>query len=217
MHKDSRHGGDQNICWKQRIQPLFGFYGYAKGIFKEVWHWKRYMNIFMKGYIHVYTGDGKGKTTAALGLAIRAAGAGLKVYIAQFLKKGDYSEIRALKRFQDLITVEQFGLGRFIKGQTNLEDIEAATKGLEKINCIMSAGQHQMVVLDEANVAVSCGLFSVNALLKIIEQKPNDLELVITGRGAASKIIERADLVSEMKSIKHYLKNEVPSRIGIEK
>ncbi len=175
------------------------------------------MNIFMKGYIHVYTGDGKGKTTAALGLAIRAAGAGLKVYIAQFLKKGDYSEIRALKRFQDLITVEQFGLGRFIKGQTNLEDIEAATKGLEKINCIMSAGQHQMVVLDEANVAVSCGLFSVNALLKIIEQKPNDLELVITGRGAASKIIERADLVSEMKSIKHYLKNEVPSRIGIEK
>ncbi len=171
----------------------------------------------MKGYVQIYTGDGKGKTTAALGLALRAAGAGWKIYIAQFLKKGDYSEIKALKRYADLVTVEQFGMGRFIKGVPAATDIEAAAKGLEKINDILSAGQHQMVVLDEANVAVSCGLFPVKALLKIIEQKPDSMELVITGRGAASEIIDRADLVSEVKSVKHYFTNGVQARIGIEK
>ncbi len=171
----------------------------------------------MKGYVQIYTGDGKGKTTAALGLALRAAGAGWKIYIAQFLKKGDYSEIKALKRFADLVTVEQFGMGRFIKGDPATADIEAAAKGLEKINDILSAGQHQMVVLDEANVAVSCGLFPVKALLDIIEQKPESMELVITGRGAAPEIIDRADLVSEVKSVKHYFKNGVEARIGIEK
>jgi len=170
-----------------------------------------------KGYVQIYTGDGKGKTTAALGLALRAAGAGWKIYIAQFLKKGDYSEIKALKRYADLVTVEQFGMGRFIKGAPAAADIEAAAQGLQKINDILSAGQHQMSVLDEANVAVSCGLFPVKALLKIIEQKPDSMELVITGRGAAPEIIDRADLVSEVKSVKHYFKNGVEARIGIEK
>jgi cob(I)alamin adenosyltransferase len=171
----------------------------------------------MKGYVQVYTGDGKGKTTAALGLVLRAAGAGYKVYIAQFLKKGDYSEIKALNRFSDLVTVEQFGLGRFVKGAPAPEDIEAAAKGLEKINTIMAANLHQMVVLDEANVAVSCGLFAAEILLKLIEQKPDTMELVITGRGAIPEIIEKADLVSEVKNIKHYFNNGVVARIGIEK
>ncbi len=171
----------------------------------------------MKGYVQIYTGDGKGKTTAALGLALRAAGAGLKVYIAQFLKKGDYSEIKALKRYADLVTVEQFGIGHFIRGAPATSDIEAAAKGLEKIDEILSAGRHQMIVLDEANVAVSCGLFPVKALIRIIEQKPDSMELVITGRGAAPEIIEKADLVSEVKSVKHYFKNGVQARIGIEK
>jgi len=171
----------------------------------------------MKGYVQVYTGDGKGKTTAALGLVLRAAGAGYKVYIAQFLKKGDYSEIKALNRFSDLVTVEQFGLGRFVKGAPAPADIEAAAKGLEKINTIMAANLHQMVVLDEANVAVSCGLFAAEILLKLIEQKPDTLELVITGRGAIPEIIEKADLISEVKNIKHYFDNGVPARIGIEK
>jgi cob(I)alamin adenosyltransferase len=171
----------------------------------------------MKGYVQIYTGDGKGKTTAALGLALRAAGAGFKVYIAQFLKKGDYSEIKALTRFSDLVTVDQFGLGRFVKNAPAPADIEAAAKGLDKINTIIAANSHQLVILDEANVAVSCGLFAAEALLKLIEQKPDTMELVITGRGAAPEIIEQADLVSEVKNIKHYFNNGVPARIGIEK
>lgn len=171
----------------------------------------------MKGYIHIYTGDGKGKTTAALGLALRAAGAELSVYFAQFLKKGDYSEIKALARYSDRITLEQFGLGRFVGGKPQKKDIEAAAKGLQRIKAVMAAGKHQLVVLDEANVAVACGLFPMSALLEIIDLKPDNLELVVTGRGAAPEIIERADLVSEIKSLKHYFEKGVQARVGIEK
>jgi len=171
----------------------------------------------MKGYIQVYTGDGKGKTTAALGLAIRAAGAGLKVFIAQFIKMGEYSEIKALKRFEDLITVEQFGRGRFILGKPSLEDIKAAKKGLEKIITILSSGKHNVVIMKEANVAVKIGLMSVQDILKIMTAKPQDVELVITGRSADSKIIEKADLVTEMKEIKHYFQKGVAARVRIEK
>jgi cob(I)alamin adenosyltransferase len=171
----------------------------------------------MKGYIQVYTGNGKGKTTAALGLAIRAAGAGLKVFIAQFIKMGEYSEIHALKRFSDLITIEQYGLGRFIKGKPSPEDIEAAGKGLERIENIIDSREYPVIILEEANVAVACGLFSVEDLLKIIDKKPDDLEIVITGRNAMPEIIERADLVTEMKEIKHYYQKGVKARVGIEK
>ena len=171
----------------------------------------------MKGYIHVYTGDGKGKTTAALGLAIRAVGAGLKVYIAQFLKHGDYSEIKGLDRFSDTITVEQFGRGRFIKGRPSKEDVAAARQGLKKVKTILAAGKYSVVILDEANVAVSLNLFSENELLEILDHRPDNVEIIITGRGAASGIIEAADLVTEMKEIKHYFKKGVKARIGIEK
>ena len=171
----------------------------------------------MKGYVQVYTGDGKGKTTAALGLAIRAAGAGFKVYIAQFLKKGDTSEIKALERFSDLITVEQFGLGRFVRGKPEAEDIEAARNGLENIQKILFSGKHQMVILDEANVGADCGLISIDDLIVLIDQKPAHVELILTGRGAAPQIIERADLVSEVKALKHYFNNGVKARVGIEK
>jgi cob(I)alamin adenosyltransferase len=175
------------------------------------------MHSIDKGYIHIYTGDGKGKTTAALGLALRAAGAGLRVYIAQFLKKGDYSEIKALARFSDLITLEQFGRGRFIKGKPQAEDIAAAARGLQHIKAVMAAGKHQLIVLDEANVAVSCGLLTASELLGIMDLKPQGTELVITGRGARPEILARADLVSEIKSLKHYFQNGVQARIGIEK
>ena len=171
----------------------------------------------MKRYTHIYTGDGKGKTTAALGLAIRAAGAGLKVYIAQFLKKGQYSEIKGLKRFSDSITLEQFGLGRFVREKPQKEDIDAAAEGLQAIKSIMAAGNHQVIIMDEANVGVASGLFSIQELLEIIDQKPENVELVITGRGAAPEAIDRADLVSEIKSLKHYFKNGVMAREGIEK
>jgi len=170
-----------------------------------------------KGYIQVYTGNGKGKTTAALGLAIRAAGAGLKVYMAQFIKHGEYSEIKALNRFLETITVEQFGCGRFIKGRPSTADVTAARKGLNRIKTILAAGKHGVVILDEANVAVSLNLFTENELLESIDHRPDNVEIIITGRGAGPRIIEAADLVTEMKEIKHYYKNGVEARIGIEK
>jgi len=171
----------------------------------------------MGGKIHVYTGDGKGKTTAALGLSIRAAGAGLRVFIAQFIKADEYSEIKALKRFSDLITVEQFGLGGFIGGNPSSGDIEAAQKGIERVKDIISSGKYDVVVLDEANIAVKYTLFSEQDLLDIMDAKPKDLELVITGRGASPRIIEKADLVTEMKAVKHYFQKGVEARSGIEK
>ena len=171
----------------------------------------------MKGYIQVYTGDGKGKTTAALGLTLRAAGAGLKVYIAQFIKMGDYSEIRALQRLSPSVTVEQFGCGRFAKGKPSKEDIALAQKGLQRIKEVFASGQYNVVILDEANVAVSLGLFGVEALLNIMELKPADVEMVITGRNAPEPVIEKADLVSQVNAIKHYFQNGVKARIGIEK
>ena len=170
-----------------------------------------------RGYTQVYTGNGKGKTTAAIGLAIRAAGADLKVYIAQFIKMGDYSEIKALKRYSDLITVEQFGLGRFTDGKPAPEDIEAAQKGLERVKTVMISHDYNIIIMEEANVAVSLGLFPVQDLLKIIINKPYEKELVITGRGASPRIIENADLVTEMKDIKHYYQKGVRARVGIEK
>jgi len=170
-----------------------------------------------KGYTQVYTGNGKGKTTAALGLSIRAAGAGLRVFIAQFIKMGDYSEIKALKRFSDLITVEQFGLGRFANRKPSPEDIAAARKGLERVRAVMGSDEHDIIIMEEANVAAKLGLFGEQDLLKIIINKPSDKELVITGRGASPRIIENADLVTEMKPIKHYFQKGVPARVGIEK
>lgn len=171
----------------------------------------------MKGYVQVYTGDGKGKTTAALGLSLRAAGAGLKVYIAQFLKKGDTSEIKALQRLSDAITIEQFGLGRFIRNRPTNEEIRAAQQGLEKIKKMMASGTYDIIIVEEGNVAVSCGLFSIQDLIDLIDAKPATVELVITGRNAAPEIIRKADLVTEMKSIRHYFDKGVTARVGIEK
>ena len=167
----------------------------------------------MKGYVQVYTGDGKSKTTAAIGLSIRAAGAGLKVYIARFITMGDNSEIRALKKFSDFITVEQIGLGRFIKGKPSEEDIEAARTGIEKVKSLMRSSDYNIIILEEANEAAKCGLISVKEILDLISSKPEKVELVITGRGADPEVIEKADLVTEMKEIKHYYKKGVPAGI----
>jgi cob(I)alamin adenosyltransferase len=172
---------------------------------------------FENGYIQVYTGDGKGKTTAALGLALRAAGAGLNVYVAQFIKSGDYSEIKALSRLADRITVEQFGLGRFIKGKPTSEDVAAAQKGLTAIRNALTSGDYQVVIMEEGNVAAVCGLFPVEEMLEIMTLKPADVELVITGRGADPRVVDRADLVTEMKAVKHYYQAGVAARVGIEK
>ena len=171
----------------------------------------------MKGYVQVYTGDGKGKTTAALGLAIRAAGAGLKVYFAQFIKGMKYSEHRALERFKDCITVRQYGSNCFINGVPKDEDIRMAREGLSEVREMMLSGMFQVVVLDEANIATRYNLFSTDDLLDFIRAKPDDIELVITGRDADPRIIEAADLVTEMKEVKHYYRKDVLARDGIEK
>ena len=171
----------------------------------------------MKGYVHVYTGEGKGKTTAALGLAIRAAGAGHKVFIGQFVKGGRYSELNALQRFDDLITVEQFGMGRFINGKPSAEDVEAARNGLIKMKAIVASSEYKVVILDEANIAVHYNLFSTDELIDLIDRRADETEIIITGRKATPEIIERADLVTEMKAVKHYYKEGVKARIGIEK
>jgi cob(I)alamin adenosyltransferase len=171
----------------------------------------------MRGYVQIYTGDGKGKTTAALGLALRAAGAGYRVFIGQFIKMGEYSELKALQRFSDLITLEQFGLGRFVKGEPSQEDIAAARAGLARTKAILESGQYTLVIMEEANVAAQLGLLSVSDLVRLILEKPRDVELVITGRGAPPELIEMADLVTEMKMVKHYFEKGVRARVGIEK
>lgn len=169
-----------------------------------------------KGYIQVYTGDGKGKTTAALGLALRAAGAGLGVYIAQFMKKGEFSEIRALQRLSDRITVDQFGTGRFIKGKPVQEDIEAARKGISAVREVMSSGKYDVIILEEANVAYGSGVLSEEELLGIIDEKPEGVELLFTGRGGAPALLDKADLITEMKAVRHYFEKGVGARTGIE-
>ena len=170
----------------------------------------------MKGYVHVYTGNGKGKTTAALGLALRAAGAGMRVYIAQFVKGMHYSELDALDRYADRITLKQYGRDCFIEKEPDQEDIRAAREGLEEVKGILASGDYQMVVLDEANVATRYNLFSPDELIELVRSKPESVELVITGRDADPKVVALADLVTEMKEIKHYYKRGVQARPGIE-
>lgn len=169
-----------------------------------------------RGYVQVYTGDGKGKTTAALGLALRAAGAGLRVFIAQFAKGTHYAELDALKRFEGQIEVRQYGRGRFIRGEPSEEDVAAARRGLEEAKAVLASGDYAVVILDEANIATHFGLFSVDELLAAIEAKPEAVELVLTGRRADPRIVERADLVTEMREVKHFYADGVTARKGIE-
>lgn len=165
--------------------------------------------------IQVYTGCGKGKTTVALGLALRAAGAGLKVYIGQFLKGKDYSELNSLKKIKN-IKVEQFGRRCFIKKKPEQKDIESARRGLERINKIISQRIYDVVILDEINVALNLNLLELKDVIRLIKKSPRNLELVLTGRYAHPKIIKIADLVSEIRELKHYYKKGIKARKGIE-
>jgi len=170
----------------------------------------------MKGYVQVYTGNGKGKTTAALGLIVRACGAGLKVYLCQFIKGGICSELKTLKkRFCD-VTIHQCGRGCFIKGKPSRDDLKLAKKGFAKLRSAILSGKYDLVIADEANCAISCGLLTASELLKLIDEKPPHVELVFTGRSAPAELIARADLVTEMKEVKHYFNNGIKARPGIE-
>ena len=170
----------------------------------------------MQGFVQVYTGDGKGKTTAALGLALRAAGAGLRVYFGQFIKNADYSEIKALARFADCIAVRQFGRGCFLLTEPAPEDRAAARRALDAIGLALVSGDYDLVIADEANVAVALGLNEPDDLVALIDQRPEQAELVLTGRGAPDAVLARADLVTEMRCVRHYYDRGVLARQGIE-
>ena len=170
----------------------------------------------MRGYIQLYTGNGKGKTTAALGLALRAAGAGMRVFIACFMKGRAYSEDRALALLRPAVTVKKFGRACFVRGKPSLADVAAAHRGLKADEKAIASGTYDLVVLDEAAVAARIGLFPVSALLRLADLKPTRVELVITGRGAHPSLKKRADLVTEMREVKHYYRKGVKARKGIE-
>lgn len=170
-----------------------------------------------QGCVHVYTGTGKGKTTAALGLCLRALGAGFRVYIGQFMKVGPTSEIKALNRFGDQIVLSQFGTGRFVRGRPSERDRRAALQGLQAVETALMSGDFQLVILDESLVALHQGLLDRDALHDLIDRRPKGVELVLTGRNAPPDIIDKADLVTEMQAVKHYYQAGLPARVGIEK
>lgn len=168
-----------------------------------------------KGYIQLYTGDGKGKTTAALGQAARALGRGMKVAVVQFMKKGEeYGEFAFLSPH---LTMLQFGSGKFVDFDNPAdEDCRLAEDGFSKAEEFVFSGVYDIVILDEVVTAVHFGLLQEKRLAELMRSKPENVELILTGRGAGKRIVEEADLVTEMKEVKHYYKKGVNARKGIE-
>lgn len=173
----------------------------------------------MRGMVHIYTGNGKGKTTAAIGLSVRAACAGMRVYFGQFMKGRDYSELSLPEYFPSHVTLEQYGSPKLLcRGEEPSEDDrDRAARGLGLIEEALGSGQFDIVVADELNVAVHMGLLDESRALGVILGRPEAVELVITGRYAPASFIEAADLVTEMRDIKHYYDTlGLKARKGIE-
>jgi len=169
------------------------------------------------GKLHLYTGNGKGKTTAAFGLAVRASGHGYRTYIGQFLKNQIYGEVKALKN-NPMITVELFGAGDCI-AQRDItdEDYRHAKIGLEKCEMALHSSSYHIVVMDEICIAINKGLLKETDVLKVILNRPHDTELILTGRYAPKSFMRHADLITEMQATKHYYNTEgLISRKGIE-
>lgn len=168
----------------------------------------------------MYTGNGKGKTTAAIGLAIRSAGRGKKVYIAQFMKKGEYGELILIKKcLSHLIQVDQFGLPGFhhFGDPISQKQKDAAIRGIETVNQIIQSAQFDIIILDEINILLYFGIIDETPVLEILDKKPENVEIILTGRHAPPSILQRADLITEMLEIKHYYRKNVSARFGIEK
>ena len=169
-----------------------------------------------RGYVHVYTGDGKGKTTAAVGLAVRAAGHNRRTFFGQFMKGQEYGELAALELLPQ-VKIEQYGSrGCIRREEVTAEHIDQARSGLEKAKREMLSGRHDVVVLDEVNVALWFGLLTEEAVLNLLDERPRGVELVLTGRRAPQAILDRADLITEMREVKHYYAAGVTARKGIE-
>lgn len=170
-----------------------------------------------KGLVQVYTGNGKGKTTAAFGLALRAIGRGLKVFVVQFIKGGfDYGELYVVGKLPNL-ELKAFGRGKFVMQKpASEEDVRLAGKAFDLAKKVVNSGEYDVVVLDEINVAVHLGLIDVKEVVELVKRKPEHVELVLTGRYAPSKIIDLADLVTEMREVKHPYQKSIAARKGIE-
>lgn len=172
-----------------------------------------------RGYIHVYTGNGKGKTTAALGLAFRAMGRGMRSYIAQFMKGVAYGELAAAAQVSTWITIEQFGAdsGDCEHHQYSEADVALARNGLKRAEQEMLSGAYRIVILDEINIAGYYNLVTIPEVIQFIRKKPHEVELILTGRYASEEVLKAADLVSEMVEIKHYFQRGILARDGIER
>ena len=172
-----------------------------------------------EGKVQVYTGNGKGKTTAALGLALRAVGRGLRVCVVQFIKGGgQYGEHLAAGRLAPLLTIHQTGRDCWIyKDKLDPEDVRIARETLELARDTVQGGEYDLVILDEINGAAWFGLIGVDDVLELVAARPEQVELVLTGRSADPRVIEAADLVTEMVEVKHYFQAGVMGRTGIEK
>jgi len=176
------------------------------------------MSKLEKGFVQVYTGNGKGKSTAAIGQAVRAAGLGLKTYIAQFMKEYPYNELNSLKYLKEWITIEQFAGDDFVyrKELPNKVELDKARRGLEMAKVKMLSGKYDLIILDEILVSIHFGLFTDEEVMVFIKMKPESVELILTGRYCPDKILDAADLVTEMKMVKHYYQNGILARKGIE-
>jgi len=170
-----------------------------------------------QGCVQVYTGNGKGKTTAALGLALRAVGRGLTVCMFQFIKGGGrYGEHLAAEKLAPQLTIIQSGRPGWVNTKDITEDRRVAQEALAQATELLTSSAFDLFICDEINGAVGFGLIDVAQVLELIRNKPKKTELVLTGRNADERIIEAADLVTEMCEIKHYYKAGVPARTGIE-
>lgn len=176
------------------------------------------MNKLEQGFTQIYTGNGKGKSTAAIGQAVRAAGFGMKTYIAQFMKEYPYNELKSLKHLTKWITIEQFGSDEFVykKELPGKEELTKAKIGLQSAKDKMLSNEYDLIILDEAIVAVYFKLFEIRDITEFVKQKPENVELILTGRYCPEELIELADLVTEMKEVKHYYQKGITSRKGIE-
>jgi cob(I)alamin adenosyltransferase len=171
-----------------------------------------------RGLIQVYTGNGKGKTTAALGLALRAVGHGFKVFVIQFMKGNlVYGELESAKKLSPYLTIKQMGRETFVsKTNPHPIDIKMAQEGFALAKKAIKSGEYDIVILDEINVAIDYGLIPLSDLLQLINSKPASVELILTGRNAKPEIMEKADLVTEMVERKHYYDKGIKARKGIE-
>lgn len=168
------------------------------------------------GLVHIYTGSGQGKTSAALGLALRALGASLQVCLIQFMKTGQYSEIKALRKFKN-VKIFQFGKKQFVNLKKPAKmDVDLAQKGLKKAEIVIKSKKYNLVIMDEVNVALKFKLIKLIQLIKLIKNKPKSVELVLTGRFAHQVVIKLANYVTEMKEIKHPFRKGVLARRGID-